>query len=196
MALLVKRVSQLGEFGMLSVYLSMIDDQDDKDKFEEIYNKFNKYMLHEANKLLNNPYDAEDVVHDTFVDIAKNIKLLRTESDNETLSYLLCATRGHAYNFLNRKKLNYIPIQSVEGHMYRDELLKAESNLDYKNILKIIRSMEEMYSDVLYLYYCVGLNCKEIGQILGRKHATVRKQLSRGKMILISKLKEEGFNNE
>ena len=129
-ALLVKRVSQLGEFGMLAVYLSMIDDQDDKDKFEEIYNKFNKYMLHEANKLLNNPYDAEDVVHDTFVDIAKNIKLLRTESDNETLSYLLCATRGHAYNFLNRKKLNYIPIQSVEGHMYRDELLKAESNLD------------------------------------------------------------------
>ena len=88
---------------MLAVYLSMIDDQDDKDKFEEIYNKFNKYMLHEANKLLNNPYDAEDVVHDTFVDIAKNIKLLRTESDNETLSYLLCATRGHAYNFLNRK---------------------------------------------------------------------------------------------
>lgn len=182
---------------MLLVYLAMIDDQEDKDKFEYLYNTFNLYMLNEAKKILKSSYDAEDVVHDTFVDIAKNIKLIRTENDSETLSYLLCATRGHAYNFINRKKLNYVPIQSVEGSLTsEEEWLNLESNINYESILKIIRNMEDMYSDVLYLHYCIGLNCKEIGLILNRKHATVRKQLSRGKAILISTLKEEGFTDE
>lgn len=181
---------------MLPVYLTLIDEQEDKEKFEYIYVNFNEYMLYEAKKILNNSYDAEDVVHDTFVDIAKNIKLIRTQNDSETLCYLLCATRGHAYNFLNRKKLNYIPIQSVESHIYEDEWMNMESNINYENILKLIGNMEDVYSDVLYLYYCMGLNCKEIGLILGRKHATIRKQLTRGKTILISKLKEEGFTDE
>lgn len=181
---------------MLPVYLALIDEQDDRDKFEYLYNKFNLYMLNEAKKILNNTYDAEDIVHDTFVDIAKNIKLIRTENDSETLSYLLCATRGHAYNFINRKRLNYVPIHSVEGHIYEEDWLKTESNINYETILEVIRSMEDAYSDVLYLYYCMGLNCKEIGLILNRKHATIRKQLSRGKTMLISKLKEEGFSDE
>ena len=59
---------------MLLLYLSLIDDQDDKDKFEYLYNSFHVYMLEEAYKIVKNNYDAEDVVHDTFMDLAKNIK--------------------------------------------------------------------------------------------------------------------------
>ncbi len=178
---------------MLLVYLALIDDQQDKDKFEYLYNEFHIIMLSEAKRILKNNYDAEDVVHDTFIDLAKNIKLIRTNNKAETLSYLLCATRGHAYNFCNRKKLNYVPLQSVETQIADDNWFKLDSNINYKNIVKVIKNMDNLYSDVLYLYYCIGLNCKEIGLILGRKHATIRKQLTRGKLILISELKREGY---
>ena len=173
---------------MLLVYLALIDDQQDKDKFEYLYNEFHIIMLSEAKRILKNNYDAEDVVHDTFIDLAKNIKLIRTNNKAETLSYLLCATRGHAYNFCNRKKLNYVPLQSVETQIADDNWFKLDSNINYKNIVKVIKNM-----DNLYFYYCIGLNCKEIGLILGRKHATIRKQLTRGKLILISELKREGY---
>lgn len=181
---------------MLLLYLSLIDDQDDKDKFEYLYNSFHVYMLEEAYKIVKNNYDAEDVVHDTFMDLAKNIKLIRINNKSETLSYLLCATRGHAYNFCNRKKHNYVPIDDVECKLIDPNWLNLESDLEYNDIVCVIKKMDNLYSDVLYLYYYVGLNCKQIGSILGRKHAAVRQKLRRGRLILISKLKDGGYLND
>lgn len=45
-------------------YSSMIESDEDKSKFEIIYNTYKKLMLYHANKILGDTRDTEDVVHE------------------------------------------------------------------------------------------------------------------------------------
>ena len=43
------------------MYMSLIDNEDDKIKFEDIYNKYKKMMFWIANQILNDERDIEEV---------------------------------------------------------------------------------------------------------------------------------------
>ena len=62
---------------------------------------------------------------------------------------------------------------------------------DYRNVIEIIRDMDDVYRDVLYLRYVTDMPVKKIADVLDRKESTVKQQLVRGKKILISALSEE-----
>lgn len=48
---------------MLMFYMSLIDNDDDREKFEILYNKYRKRMVYTAYSVLGNNEDAEDAVH-------------------------------------------------------------------------------------------------------------------------------------
>lgn len=52
---------------MLAFYMAFIDDEDDREKFEMLYNEYRKRMVYIAYSVLGNNEDAEDAVHDTFI---------------------------------------------------------------------------------------------------------------------------------
>ncbi len=180
---------------MIFIYLNLLDTAEDKDRFEYIYIHFKKQMLHTAYELLNDKYDAEDVVHNTFVDIAKNIHIFENRSDKEIYSYLICATRGHAHNFL-RKKNNEIKFTKIFSFTTNIGPIKIDDTIDFNALVEAIKNLHELYSDVLYLYYVQELTYKEIAALLGRKPATVRKQIERGKSLLLLELKKKGYSYE
>lgn len=51
------------------VYLQMLEDLSDRDKFTLLYKKYRKLMLYVANQILNNQDDSEDAVHEAFLSI-------------------------------------------------------------------------------------------------------------------------------
>ena len=55
------------------IYLAMIESDEDKSKFEIIYTAYKKLMLYQANKILGDINDTEDVVHESFLKIIKII---------------------------------------------------------------------------------------------------------------------------
>lgn len=57
---------------MLALYMSFIDDEAHRRLFEEIYLNYRKQMLLVARSVLGNDSDAEDIVHDVFLKIAKS----------------------------------------------------------------------------------------------------------------------------
>lgn len=63
---------------MIAMYMSFIDSEDDREKFEIIYHEYRKRMVSVAYSILHNNEDAEDAVHETFIRIAKNMKALMT----------------------------------------------------------------------------------------------------------------------
>lgn len=87
---------------MLALYLSLIDNEDDRDKFEFIYLIYRKRMVSEAYNILRNEYDAEDAVHDTFIKLARNMKAIDEPDSDKTLSYVLKAVKNTAINILNK----------------------------------------------------------------------------------------------
>ena len=63
-------------------YMSLMDSADDKSKFERVYQSYKGLMFYTANRILNNPQDAEDAVHTAFVknsgsSVSKNESLRR-----------------------------------------------------------------------------------------------------------------------
>ncbi len=181
---------------MLAVYLSLIDDSKKQDKFEYIYIHFRKQMLHLANEIINNPYDSEDVVHNTFLSIAKNIHIFDNRSDKEIYTYLMCATRGHSYNFIRKKnyELQYINNEKV---FYSDAVWNdLEKTVDFDFLVDTIKNLNPLYADVLYLYYVKELTYKEVARLLNRKPKTIRKQIERGKALLLAELKKRGYFDE
>lgn len=185
---------------MLTLYLSLIETQEEKDKFEYIYVNFRKQMLNLAYKLVGNPYDAEDIVHSTFLSVSKNMHIFDDRDDSSIYSYLICATKGHAYNFY-RKNANE---SKAVKRLYPQEDIsetytidgKIDSDLFIENIIDAIKELDELYSTVLYLYLVDDLSSKQIANLLDRKPDTVRKQITRGKQLLYSKLHERGLTNE
>ena len=65
---------------MLVFYLAALDSDDDKNKFEYIYRKYYRFMLHTAAGIIKNSSLAEDAVHETFVQLLRGIDTLRIDN--------------------------------------------------------------------------------------------------------------------
>ncbi len=48
------------------IYLSMIELEEDKNKFEQLYITYKQTMFYVANRILKDEYLSEDVVHQAF----------------------------------------------------------------------------------------------------------------------------------
>lgn len=58
---------------MLAFYMMLIDDEQNKSKFEKLYYEYRDRMMYVALSVLHNNEDAEDAVHNAFIGIAKNM---------------------------------------------------------------------------------------------------------------------------
>lgn len=65
---------------MLVFYLGAIDSDENKNKFEYIYRKYYRFMLRTASSIIRDSSLAEDVVHETFVQLLKEIDSLRIDN--------------------------------------------------------------------------------------------------------------------
>ena len=187
---------------MLTVYLSLIDDAQQRIEFEEIYTTYRMQMIHLAKSYFENEADSEDVVHDVFVRIAtKHMKFIQTLSNpDDVRNYLLKATKNTALNELKRKGRTHVSIEEIsESALESFPDLTDDSFLDlictkteYERVTQALLSMEEPYRDIMYYHFVLDLSVPEAARLLGRNIATAKKQLVRGKKILLYKLDIRG----
>ena len=62
-------------------FLMMIDSDEERSKFEIIYNNYRNLMFFVAKNILNNDSDAEDAVHDAFLKIIKILENIKFSYD-------------------------------------------------------------------------------------------------------------------
>lgn len=183
---------------MLPLYLNLIEDQPQRIAFEEIYTTYRKQMFLLAKSLLHNDADAEDVVHDVFLRIASKhmgfIQGLRNPED--VRNYLLKATKNTALNELGRKGRSTVSLETLSDSDLTDtrdlsdaafmELLCIRS--DYKKVVQALLSLREPYRDIMYYHFVLELTIPEAARHLGRSAPTAKRQLVRGKKLLLKKL--------
>ena len=178
---------------MLLFYMSLIDNDDDRTKFEILYNKYRKRMVYTAYSVLGNNEDAEDAVHDTFIKIARNMNSVGDPKSNETLSYVLKAVKNTAINLSkkNATRNKHMQSQDVENISDSAFLEKLRIQENYDEVVKAIRSLNDTYKDVLFFYFVEGMKAKDIADLLGRNKATVQQQIIRGKKKLLKILRND-----
>lgn len=178
---------------MLLFYMSLINNDDDRTKFEILYNKYRKRMVYTAYSVLGNNEDAEDAVHDTFIKIARNMNSVGDPKSNETLSYVLKAVKNTAINLSKKNATRSKHMQSQDMENISDSafLDKLRIQENYEEVVKAIRSLNDTYKDVLFYYFVEGMKAKDIADLLGRNKATVQQQIIRGKKKLLEILEND-----
>lgn len=180
---------------MLMIYASVIDDTAELRKFEEIFYAYRDQMFFVANKILNDEPEAEDAVQNAFMGIAQNIKSLPTDDKRVVRAYTLTAAKNAALNLLPQKQRRDMQLDIDEVDIADDEdvfELVADSE-DRETISRAIEKLPDIYGDVLLLHCVCGLKIENTALMLGRKKATVKKQLTRARRLVVKLCIEEGM---
>lgn len=177
------------------MFIYTFDTEGEKGKFEVIYYRYRDMLYMCALGIVKNSADAEDVLHDAFIKIAKNIKQIDDINSKSTAAYLAVITKNTAYDRLRRlKRLNETPIDDC--FLAADDTLIEEiaEKTEYEKLLAAVKSVPPPYNEVLFLHYVNGMPVKKTAALLGRKVSTVKMQLVRGKKLLLQALR--GQENE
>ena len=88
----------------LSYYLALIDNAEDQNKFEYLYNHYQKQMYYTAKRILNDAFIAEDAVHEAFVKIARNMNKIDDETSDRTRAFVMIVTENAAKDVYRKRK--------------------------------------------------------------------------------------------
>lgn len=151
-----------------------------KQQAAQILDTYGDTILRYAYSYLHNQSDTEEVLQDTLIQFLKTRPVF--ESDEHEKAWLLRVAGN-----LCKNRLKYNSLRQTDE--LREELI-AEQREDLSFIWDAVQALPVQYREVIHLFYREGYSTREISQILGRKEATIRSDLSRGRGKLKELLKE------
>lgn len=169
----------------LIFYLSLIEQDDDKEKFEQLYQNYLKLALYRAREFLPNEQLAEDAVSIAFLKIAQNIHKIDEVISPQTKALIMRVVERSAINLYKTENRH----QSRKTILEEAEEIEAEPVQDHY-LADLILELPEQYRSVLLLKYAENYKSKEIAELLGYTVSKVDQLASRGKKLLEKKLAE------
>ena len=155
---------------------------------EEAFTKYADRMLAAAFAVCRNRMDADDAVQDTLIKYHSLRKDF--EDENHLKAWLLRVVINRAKDmsasFWRRNK--------VPWEDYMTEL--AFEAPEDSRLFEAVMRLPDKYRTVIHLFYYEDYSIQEIAAILKSREGTVKSQLSRGRELLKTMLKEEWDDDE
>ena len=109
---------------MLLFYLSLIETEEDKAKFERLYNQYRNLMKSIALDKLGDDWFAEDAVNDAFVKLARHVKTIDEDNCHKTKGLFVIVIKNICKDKIRKERSRQeklISIDEVENITYNDE---------------------------------------------------------------------------
>lgn len=161
------------------IYLNMIQSEEDRSKFEEIYTTYRQTMLYVANRIVRDQYLAEDIIHQAFLKIIDNLDKINETNCHKTKGYIVVIVHNLSIDFYRkRKRENNISFNELE--LYVEDIKNNEDSM-MNDVEEAISKLPINYLTVLRLKFSHGNSYSEISEMLGISETNVRQRISRGK---------------
>lgn len=151
---------------------------------DDAFKNYADHVFAAAFSVCQNPVDADDVVQDTFIKYHSERKEF---SDDEHIKAWLLRV---AINRAKDIRASFWRKNRVAWEEYMAEELIFEEPAD-EHLFEAVMQLPKKYRTVIHLHYFEDYNVKEIAEILHSRDGTVKSQLSRGRALLKTQLKEE-----
>ncbi len=154
---------------------------------EYLIEKYSRLVYKICYDMLNNPQDAEDMTQEVYISLYNSFDRYKEleENDLKNITCKIALNKCKDYFKSKQKKTSDLSdnnILSLENYVQDgdidDEIIKKERK---KQILEILKRINEPYSSVLYDYYIVGLSLDEIAKKNKVVKSTLKMQLYRAK---------------
>lgn len=169
---------------MLVFYLSLLETQEDKDKFEQLYLQYRKLMFYIAKGILQDDFLAEDAVHNAFLRIINHLDKIEEISCHKTKSYMVIVVENVSKDLYNKRKRGptisdeEIDRTVVDRNDVADNVMEK---IAVEDVVKKIGLLPDIFREVLLLKYVHELNDKEIAKVLKISPAAARKRIERAR---------------
>ena len=180
---------------MLSLYLTLIDTEEDKLRFTALYKQYRHLMFYVAQEILMDEHISEDALQEAFLRIAKNFHKVGEILCPQTRNFVVIITRNVAITMVNQRQ-NELDIDTYtekESSAISEDVFESISN---KLLVECMLKLPLMYRDTLYLYHIYGYSFAEISNLLSVSVETIKKRAQRGRKILKELLEKEGYHHE
>ena len=173
------------------IYLAMIESDEDKSKFEIIYTAYKKLMLYQANKILGDINDTEDVVHESFLKIIKIIDKIEEPKCPKTRNLVVTRAERTAIDLYRRRQRRQ-RIALEEEYMTVPQPRDIDEVHDKMALSAVVAMLPDRYREVLLLRYDCGFSEAEVAAILSMSQENVHKTVQRAKKKLGEIMERQG----
>ena len=163
----------------------------DRERFEPLVERFGPLVASHVRASGVKGQDLDDVVQQTFVRAWTKLPGLR--DPRRFRGWLLTIASNLVRDFLGRRTREKARMSDLKTVVPRIREAAATSPSPHLSRLdELIPTLKASEREVLALRFAEGKNCREIADLLGRNHATVRSILHRALKALRTQLDSEG----
>ena len=175
------------------MYLSILDTQDEKEKFTEVYEQYQHFCWYAAHQILGDDYLAEDAVQETFLALTRHLDKIEVVESSRTRKFLMTIAKSKAIDIL-RKQKGELSVEELEYDIpagQPDALSQYITRENYNAIVACVLELEESYRVIFEYKYVHGLSDREISDLLGISSKTVSIRYFRARKKLQNMLEKE-----
>lgn len=160
----------------------------------ELYQHFAPKMYAICLRYARDTFEAEDMLQQGFIKVFTKSALF--EGTGVLEGWIRRIMVNTAIETYRRNKMSFVSTEEVSGADLVAHSTLQLNNLDYKDLLKLIKELPFGYKTVFNLYAIEGYNHREIADMLQISEGNSKSQLSRARQWLrerIIKMEELGI---
>lgn len=157
----------------------------------KLYRLYYKSMFNTCIRIINDPFEAEDIMQDAFLKAFTNISQYKREVSFG--AWLKKIVINRSIDALRSRKIVFEQLENIENEKFSDESLENEitSIISIDKVFKEIDNLPDGYRVVLSLYLIEGYDHNEIADIMNITSSSSRSQYARAKRKLLLNLKKK-----
>lgn len=170
---------------MLVLFLQLLETEDERKAFTEIYYKYEQLVFKVSTKYLFNASYREDCVQETFLELIKSFKKFICLDSEKQKSYLMTICRRCAFR-INNEATGNVSIDDIPQKILSTEI--DLNKIEINAVVDIIKKLDETYRIPMEMKYYEDKTVKEIADFLSISVNTVKQRLFRGRKMIFESL--------
>ncbi|WP_026476233.1 RNA polymerase sigma factor [Alkaliphilus transvaalensis] len=156
---------------MLSIYISMLNNEYDKNTLTKIYEEHRHALLAVAMKILNNRTLAEDAVHEAFVSIINHKEKYLYLDYRKTRASCVYIVKNKCIDIIRKqKRYSDEDFDELQNELKSSDMPVEEQVImssEYKSLQNAVKTLNVISQQVLLLKYYLDKSYIEIANELG-----------------------------
>jgi RNA polymerase sigma-70 factor (ECF subfamily) len=168
---------------------------------EMIYDEYHKRLYYTALRILNNQFEAEEVMHDTLLKYFQKKETLSSVKEKSAWMTRVCVNLS--IDKLRKRESELFRLMNQEVETKTEALPESQTDEEYsykgvtaEMVKRALNKLANGYRLILSLNLFEGYDYEEIAQITNLQEVTVRSQYIRGKARLVMELEKMRFGEK
>ncbi|MCR5798717.1 MAG: RNA polymerase sigma factor [Lachnospiraceae bacterium] len=172
----------------------------DREALKTLFVKYRDSLLYYLYGIVKNMDDAQELMMDTFADLASGTVNYRIKKDASFKSWLFAVAHNKARMFLRKNKVAVVSDDELElADLYsKNDMKQPEKSIVINEtnsyIYKALDSLNENYRQIFFLLYFEQMKPPEVARIMGISIKKVYNLTARAKEALQQTLDRMGYS--